>query len=41
VRVPLSEGGDSILYLPQPKATWAAIDLGDRVLKLADIAAAN
>jgi hypothetical protein len=40
VRVSLSEGGDSILYVPEPKSGWAAIDLGDRVLKLADLAAA-
>jgi hypothetical protein len=40
VRVALSDGGDSILYVPEPSAQWAAIDLGDRVLKLAEIAAA-
>ncbi len=40
VRVPFSDGGDSLLYVPELGAQWAAIDLGDRVLKLSEIAAA-
>lgn len=39
VRVPLSHTDDVFLYVPAPHADWAAIDLGERVLKLSDIAA--
>lgn len=40
VRVPLSHTEDVFLYVPAPRADWAAIDLGDRVLRLSEIGAA-
>jgi hypothetical protein len=40
VRVPLSDTDDVFLYVPAPLADWAAIDLGERVLELSEIAAA-
>jgi hypothetical protein len=40
VRVALSQTGDSFLYVPEPAAGWAAIDLGDRVLQLEQVAPA-
>ncbi len=38
VRVPLSNESESFLYVPELDPSWAAIDLGDRVLTLAEIA---
>jgi hypothetical protein len=36
-RVSLSHTEDSYLYVPEPQARWAAIDLGDRVINLAGL----
>jgi hypothetical protein len=38
--VPLSHTDDVFLYVPAPRADWAAIDLGERVLELSEIAPA-
>jgi Peptidase M66 len=38
VRVPLSHIDDVFLYVPAPRPDWSAIDLGDRVLELSEIA---
>jgi hypothetical protein len=40
-RVPLSHSADSFLYVPEPEAGWATLELGDRTLVLSDIEPAN
>lgn len=40
VRIPLSHSDDSFLYVEAPDPSWAALDLGDRILNFAQIAPA-
>jgi hypothetical protein len=40
VRVRLSHSEDAFLYLPDPKANWATLELDDRVINLRDVRAA-
>jgi hypothetical protein len=37
VRVRLSHSDDAFLYLPDPKASWATLELDDRVINLRDV----
>jgi hypothetical protein len=38
VRISLSNDSESILYVPELDASWSALDLGDRILSLSEIA---
>ena len=40
VRIPLSEGLGALLYVPEPQAGWATLELVDRTLHLGDVAQA-